>query len=67
MADELLGTTEAAELMNTPAATLRYWRHCNSGPASFTLGRRVMYRRTEVNRWIAEREATTRRGGDLAC
>lgn len=46
-----------------PAPTLRYWRHANLGPASFSLGRRVVYRREEVERWIAEQELATRRGG----
>ncbi|XAM35599.1 DNA-binding protein [Mycobacterium tuberculosis] len=30
-------------------------------PASFTLGRRVVYRRDEVSRWISKRESATRR------
>lgn len=45
-----------------PVGTLRYWRHSNIGPASFTLVRRVVYRREEVLRWISQREKATRRG-----
>jgi excisionase family DNA binding protein len=48
----LLTITEAAELLRAPVATLRYWRHCNAGPRSFRLGRRVLYRRDELNAWI---------------
>lgn len=46
--------------------TLRYWRHIGYGPASFTLGRRVLYRRRDVDEWITEAEERTRRGGTAA-
>ena len=49
---ELLTITEAAALVRAPVATLRYWRHLRIGPASFRIGRRVMYRRTDVEEWI---------------
>ncbi|SFU02128.1 DNA binding domain-containing protein, excisionase family [Geodermatophilus amargosae] len=49
---ELLTITEAAELLRAPVATLRYWRHLGTGPRSFRLGRRVLYRRDDLNAWI---------------
>lgn len=49
---ELLTIDEAATLLRTPVATLRYWRYLGTGPRSFRLGRRVVYRRTEVLDWI---------------
>ncbi|WP_138731547.1 helix-turn-helix domain-containing protein [Modestobacter excelsi] len=49
---ELLTITEAADLLRTPVATLRYWGHRNIGPHSFRLGRRVLYRRDDLQRWI---------------
>lgn len=63
---ELLGAREVSDITGVPVGTLRYWRHSNIGPASFTLGRRVVYRREEVLRWITQRENATRRGGDDA-
>ena len=60
---DILDTKQVAQLIGLPLGTLRYWRHANIGPASFTLGRRVVYRRTEVERWIAEQEKATVRGG----
>ena len=49
---DLLTITEAAELLRTPVATLRYWRHCKIGPRSFRLGRRILYRRDELLAWV---------------
>jgi excisionase family DNA binding protein len=49
---ELLTITEAAELVRAPVATLRYWRHLGTGPRSFRLGRRVLYRRDDLRAWI---------------
>ncbi|ORM29238.1 helix-turn-helix domain-containing protein [Williamsia sp. 1135] len=64
MTEEFLSTKQVAErwpfLME---ATLRYWRHTNEGPKSFRAGRRVVYRRSEVESWLSEQEAVTSRGG----
>ena len=49
---QLLTLTEAADRLRTPVATLRYWRHLGAGPDSFRLGRRVVYRREDIDRWI---------------
>lgn len=64
-ADELLHTKQVEEQYGINAGTLRFWRSTDKGPASFSLGPRgrVVYRRSEVERWLAEQEATTRRGG----
>ncbi len=57
-ASALLTLTEAAAVLRTPVATLRYWRHLGVGPAGFRLGRRVLYRRQDLDRWIeAQRTA----------
>ncbi len=49
---DLLTITEAAQLLRAPVATLRYWRHLGTGPRSFRLGRRVLYRRDDLRAWI---------------
>lgn len=48
----------------TPIGTLRYMRHCGTGPESFKIGRRVVYTEDSVLRWIAEQQAedAARRG-----
>ena len=54
---ELLTITEAADLLRAPVATLRYWRHLGTGPRSFRLGRRVLYRTDDLHAWIAKQHA----------
>lgn len=50
---DLMTTAEVAEYLKTAEATLRYWRHRNEGPRSFRLGgKRVMYRRQDVDAWL---------------
>jgi excisionase family DNA binding protein len=49
---DYLTTTEVAELLRTPAETVRYWRHVGKGPESFRLGRRVLYARADVEAFI---------------
>lgn len=66
--DELLHTKQVEKEYGINAGTLRFWRSTDQGPASFTLGPRgrVVYRRSEVERWLAEQEQATRRGGGAA-
>jgi excisionase family DNA binding protein len=49
-----LTTAEVAELLRTPAETVRFWRHVGKGPRSFKMGRRVLYAREDVEAFIAE-------------
>jgi DNA-binding transcriptional MerR regulator len=56
---QYLVTREVAEQLRTPEETLRYWRHIGKGPASFRVGRRVLYDAAVLDRWIQEQQATT--------
>lgn len=60
---DLLTLADVTERYPIPAGTLRYWRHCGTGPKSFKLGRRVMYRKEDVDAWI---EAQYERDGSPA-
>lgn len=51
---QLRNLTEAAARLRTRVATLRYWRHLGTGPHSFRLGRRIVYRRDDLDRWLVE-------------
>ena len=50
--DELLTISEVAAIVRAPVATMRYWRHLGTGPRSFRLGRRVVYRVGDLQAWI---------------
>lgn len=58
---EYMTTAEVAELLRTPAETVRFWRHTGKGPKSFKVGRRVLYDRRDVTEFIetARREQAT--------
>lgn len=54
---ELLTTGEVAQRYRVKEGTLKYWRSIGIGPAYFALGRRIVYRVSECERWVAEQEA----------
>ena len=56
MTDDLMLTDEVARLIRKPPGTLRYYRHLGTGPASFKLGRRIVYRRAVVLAWLEAQE-----------
>jgi prophage regulatory protein len=59
---EYLNSTQLEELTGTPASTWRYWAHIGTGPASFKLGRRRVWRRDVVSAWLAAQETTAASG-----
>ena len=50
---EYLGSTSLEQLTGTKASTWRYWASIGQGPASFKLGRRRVWKRSDVEAWIA--------------
>jgi hypothetical protein len=50
--EQYLNTEEFARMCRTSASTARYWRHIGYGPLSFRVGRRVLYRRSDVESWL---------------
>lgn len=55
--DRLLRVPDVAELTGIAQDTLRQWRHRGYGPRSARLGRRVVYRESEVLAWIDDQFA----------
>ncbi|OBB10722.1 hypothetical protein A5731_22660 [Mycolicibacterium conceptionense] len=50
---DVMDIEEASALTGTPVATLRWYRATGKGgPRSGKLGRRVVYRRSDVEAWI---------------
>lgn len=52
--DLMLTIIEAAEYLRTPVGTMRWWRHCGTGPRSFRIGRSVRYWKTDIILWLAD-------------
>ncbi|WP_410870884.1 helix-turn-helix transcriptional regulator [Nocardia sp. A7] len=61
--DRYLQAKDCEALTGIPAATWRYWAHIGSGPGSFKLGRRRVWRESAILAWIAEQEQATATGG----
>ena len=59
---QLLTVREVSEMLRTPEATLRYWRHMGRGPAGFKIGRRVLFKEEDVTAWLLEQSRTARPG-----
>lgn len=57
--NEFLTTAELAGEVRSPEATVRYWRHIGYGPKSIKVGRRVLYRRADVQSWLDSLGAST--------
>jgi DNA-binding transcriptional MerR regulator len=50
---ELLTVADVAVMTRLSVGTLRYWRHTGAGgPPSVKLGRRVLYRRSDIETWL---------------
>jgi excisionase family DNA binding protein len=60
---DLLTVEEIAAELRIPEGTFRTWRANDKGPKSFRIGRRVVYRRADVEAWLAAQEAKTGKGG----
>jgi hypothetical protein len=55
-ADDIGGAVPDTGYADLTLATLRYWRHLGTGPDGFRLGRRVVHRREDLDRWLAEQQ-----------
>lgn len=49
-----LVTQEVSDELRVPINTLAWWRHMGRGPKWFRVGRRVLYRRDDLDAWLAE-------------
>lgn len=54
--NEYLTTEQFGALIHKPVGTIRNWRHRGYGPRGFKVGNTVLYRRSVVERWIADQE-----------
>jgi prophage regulatory protein len=54
---EFVDALDLQKFTGTKASTWRYWASIGSGPASFKLGRRRVWRKSTALAWLAEQEA----------
>ena len=52
--DDYINTAEVAEITRRPESTVAYWRHIGTGPRYARVGKRVLYRRSDVIEWLDE-------------
>jgi predicted DNA-binding transcriptional regulator AlpA len=49
-----LTPAEVAQLIGLSVHTLSYWRQTDQGPKTIKAGTRTLYRRKDVDQWLAE-------------
>jgi predicted DNA-binding transcriptional regulator AlpA len=54
--DPWLTTAEVAARLRTPESTVRYWRMQGYGPKGIRIGRRVVYRTSEIEKFERQLE-----------
>lgn len=59
---DLLRVEDVSRMIGVSEDTLRHWRHRGTGPRSARLGRRIVYRRRDVEGWIDRQFETTGSG-----
>jgi excisionase family DNA binding protein len=56
--DEFLTTPETSEMLRTPVGTLYRWRQAGTGPPVYKVGKRTLYKRSDLERWLEGRRVT---------
>jgi excisionase family DNA binding protein len=55
--DRLQSVEELADYLEVPVKTIYTWRHRNTGPQGFRVGKHVRFRWHDVQTWVAQRIA----------
>ena len=50
--NDLMYREEAGTYLRVPPATMSQWAYRGIGPEFFRVGRRVLYRRADLDRWL---------------
>ena len=53
--EKLFTPQELAAYLDVPVSTLYDWRWRGEGPRGFRVGKRIRYRRSDVEQWIHQR------------
>lgn len=57
--EKLLSVDEVADYLGIPVNTLYQWRHKNTGPKAFRIGRFLRYDPAAVRGWLADQSEPT--------
>jgi len=52
--DRLLSVQELADYLEVPVKTIYTWRHRDTGPRGFRVGKHVRFRWRDVEAWLAD-------------
>lgn len=52
-AERLLSVQELADYLEVPVKTIYTWRHRNTGPRGFRIGKHLRFRWSDVEHWLA--------------
>ncbi|MGH9185221.1 MAG: helix-turn-helix domain-containing protein [Acidimicrobiales bacterium] len=66
VAQEWLTPQQLADELHIPLATLYQWRYRDEGPVGHRIGRHVRYRRSDIERWLAEVRDPRSRDDEMA-
>ena len=55
--DPLLSVEELADYLEVPVKTIYTWRHRDTGPKGFRVGKHLRFRWADVQAWVAQRIA----------
>lgn len=56
-AERLLSVQDLARYLGVPVKTIYTWRHRNTGPKGFRVGKHLRFRWDDVQVWVADRIA----------
>jgi excisionase family DNA binding protein len=63
---DLMTLREVAQYLRIPEKSLYGWRHKRLGPPAARVGKHLRYRRTDVDRWLAEQRNADTNGAPAA-
>ena len=63
--DPLMSREVVAEYLGVNRVTLEKWAQLGTGPVYIKVGRLVRYRKSDLDRWLAEQTVIPNAGNDL--
>ena len=55
---DLMSAPELAAYLGVPTSTIHFWRGRNQGPPALKVGRRLMFRASDVAAWLGEQSGS---------